>query len=99
MSKGESHALYSTKFFLNFLYSPRLYDVKTPYFIVSFIIVLFEMVLISLYTAWINDASKEPSSELNAVPSATYNIEVSEREVHNTIRAYAEYVVCRYLVQ
>lgn len=68
---------YIGSFFFIFMYSPSLHDVKSLYFIVSFTIVMFEILTISLYTAWINDASKEPSSALNVVPSATYNIEVS----------------------
>lgn len=41
--------------------------------------VIIEIVAVSLYTAWINDASKDPSATLNAVASATYNVEVSTK--------------------
>lgn len=43
----------------------------------SFALVIFEIVTVCLYTAWINDASKEPTALLNVVSSATYDSEVN----------------------
>lgn len=56
--------------------SPSVYDVKSLYFILSFGVVLFEISAVCLYTAWVNDASKEPTHVLDLTPSATYDTEV-----------------------
>uniref|UniRef100_A0A6P7GHB3 Gustatory receptor n=1 Tax=Diabrotica virgifera virgifera TaxID=50390 RepID=A0A6P7GHB3_DIAVI len=46
------------------------------YFIFSFVYIIFKIVMVSLYAAWINDESLEPANILNSVSSSCYNIEV-----------------------
>ncbi|XP_072399561.1 gustatory receptor for sugar taste 64e-like [Diabrotica undecimpunctata] len=46
------------------------------YFIYSFVHIIFKIVCVSLYAAWINDESLEPANILNSVSSSCYNIEV-----------------------
>ncbi|CAG9840142.1 unnamed protein product [Diabrotica balteata] len=46
------------------------------YFIFSFVHIIFKIVCVSLYAAWINDESLEPANILNSVSSSCYNTEV-----------------------
>jgi hypothetical protein len=47
----------------------------------SLLHVLFQLVLVTLNGAWVNDASKKPKVVLEALPSATHNNEVSLEEI------------------
>lgn len=47
------------------------------YFVYSFGYMIFKLVAVSLYGAWINDESKEPVNILNSIPSSDYNNEVN----------------------
>ncbi|XP_068912792.1 gustatory receptor for sugar taste 64e-like isoform X3 [Tenebrio molitor] len=51
------------------------------YFWYSLLHVLFQLVLVTLNGAWVNDASKKPKVVLEALPSATHNNEVSLEEI------------------
>ncbi|XP_068912818.1 gustatory receptor for sugar taste 64e-like isoform X6 [Tenebrio molitor] len=46
------------------------------YFWYSLLHVLFQLVLVTLNGAWVNDASKKPKVVLEALPSATHNNEI-----------------------
>jgi hypothetical protein len=60
------------------------YNIQVFYYTYSFSFLIARLAIVSLYGAWVSEESREPAFYLQSLPSATYNLEVTQHNKSST---------------